>query len=124
MHAMRQREGTALAKDIHGRIQALKDHRLAVAGRAPILLQEGFERMKQRIEKLLGGEAPDVPRLHQELAMYADRGDITEEIVRLDSHMLQFEEHLKARNLWAKPWNSTQKWVAGKYHRLKGEGRI
>jgi uncharacterized protein (TIGR00255 family) len=95
MHAMRQREGTALAKDIHGRIQALKDHRLAIAGRAPILLQEGFERMKQRIEKLLGGEAPDVPRLHQELAMYADRGDITEEIVRLDSHMLQFEEHLK-----------------------------
>jgi uncharacterized protein (TIGR00255 family) len=95
MHAMRQREGTALAKDMHGRIQTLKDHRLAVTGRAPVLLQEGFERMKQRIEKLLGGEAPDVPRLHQELAMYADRGDITEEIVRLDSHMLQFEEHLK-----------------------------
>jgi uncharacterized protein (TIGR00255 family) len=95
MHAMRQREGTALAKDMHGRIQTLKDHRLAVSGRAPVLLQEGFERMKQRIEKLLGGEAPDVPRLHQELAMYADRGDITEEIVRLDSHMLQFEEHLK-----------------------------
>ena len=95
MRAMRQREGTALAKDMHGRIQTLKDHRLAVTGRAPVLLQEGFERMKQRIEKLLGGEAPDVPRLHQELAMYADRGDITEEIVRLDSHMLQFEEHLK-----------------------------
>jgi uncharacterized protein (TIGR00255 family) len=95
MHAMRQREGTALAKDMQGRIQTLKDHRLAVSGRAPVLLQEGFERMKQRIEKLLGGEAPDVPRLHQELAMYADRGDITEEIVRLDSHMLQFEEHLK-----------------------------
>ena len=85
----------ALAKDIHGRIQTLKDHRSAVASRAPVVLQEGFERMKQRIEKLLGGEAPDVPRLHQELAMYADRGDITEEIVRLDSHMLQFEEHLK-----------------------------
>ena len=95
MRAMRQREGTALAKDIRGRIQTLNDHRSAVAGRAPVVLEEGFERMKQRIEKLLGGEVPDVPRLHQELAMYADRGDITEEIVRLDSHMLQFEEHLK-----------------------------
>jgi uncharacterized protein (TIGR00255 family) len=51
--------------------------------------------MKQRIEKLIGTEAPDVPRLHQELALYADRGDITEEIVRLDSHVLQFEQQLK-----------------------------
>jgi uncharacterized protein (TIGR00255 family) len=95
MHAMRTREGTALAEDILGRVQLLRDHRSAVAARAPIVLQEGFERMKQRIEKLLCAEAPDVPRLHQELALYADRGDITEEIVRLDSHMLQFEHQLK-----------------------------
>jgi uncharacterized protein (TIGR00255 family) len=95
MQAMRQREGLALAKDIQGRIQTLRQHRSAVADRAPITLQEGFQRMKQRIDQLLGGDTPDVPRLHQELAMYADRGDITEEIVRLDSHMLQFEEQLK-----------------------------
>ena len=95
MHGMRKREGMVLAEDIRGRIQILKDQRSAVAARAPIVLEEGFERMKQRIEKLLGGEAPDVPRLHQELALYADRGDITEEIVRLDSHMLQFEDQLK-----------------------------
>jgi uncharacterized protein (TIGR00255 family) len=43
----------------------------------------------------LHGETPDVPRLHQELAIYADRGDITEEIVRLDSHVLQFGEQLQ-----------------------------
>ncbi|HKT35916.1 MAG TPA: YicC/YloC family endoribonuclease [Nitrospira sp.] len=95
MHTMRKQEGMALAEDIRGRIQILKNHRSAVAARAPIVLEEGFERMKQRVEKLLGGEAPDVPRLHQELALYADRGDITEEIVRLDSHMLQFEDQLK-----------------------------
>ena len=50
--------------------------------------------MKSRVEKLLGTEPPDIPRLHQELAVYADRGDITEEIVRLDSHMLQFQQSL------------------------------
>ena len=50
--------------------------------------------MKGRVEKLLDSEAPDIPRLHQELALYADRGDITEEIVRLDSHMLQFDQQL------------------------------
>jgi uncharacterized protein (TIGR00255 family) len=51
--------------------------------------------MKTRVEKLLGSEIPDPPRLYQELAVYADRGDITEEIVRLDSHMIQFEQTLK-----------------------------
>jgi uncharacterized protein (TIGR00255 family) len=50
--------------------------------------------MKIRVEKLLGSEIPDSPRLYQELAVFADRGDITEEIVRLDSHMIQFEETL------------------------------
>jgi uncharacterized protein (TIGR00255 family) len=92
---MRKREGMALAKDMLARMLTLKEHRVAVAGRVPIVLQEGFERMKQRIEKLLGADAPDVARLHQELAIFADRGDITEEMVRLDSHMLQFEQQLK-----------------------------
>ena len=95
LHHMRQQEGMALAKDMHGRLQIMKDHRSAVASRVPTVVQEGFVRMKERVEKLLGAEAPDVPRLHQELAIYADRGDITEEIVRLDSHMLQFEQQLK-----------------------------
>jgi uncharacterized protein (TIGR00255 family) len=95
LQRMRTQEGAALAKDMEGRIQTMKQHRSAVAARGPNVVQEGFERMKQRIEKLLGAGAPDVARLHQELAIYADRGDITEEIVRLDSHMLQFEQHLK-----------------------------
>ena len=50
--------------------------------------------MKVRVEKLLGSEIPDLSRLYQELAVYADRGDITEELVRLDSHMIQFEQTL------------------------------
>jgi len=92
---MRKQEGMALAKDMLARLQTMKDHRSAVAARVPMAVQEAFDRMKQRIAKLMEAEPPDVPRLHQELAMYADRGDITEEIVRLDSHMLQFEQQLK-----------------------------
>lgn len=95
LHRMRKQEGMALAEDMHRRIQIMKDHRSAIAGRVPVALQENFERMKQRIEKLMGTEVPDIPRLHQELAIFADRGDITEEMVRLDSHMLQFEQQLK-----------------------------
>jgi uncharacterized protein (TIGR00255 family) len=94
LHAMRKQEGLVLAKDMQRRIVTMKDHRSAVANRSPIVVQEAFERMKERIAKLLGTDPPDLPRLHQELAVYADRGDITEEIVRLDSHMLQFEQRL------------------------------
>jgi uncharacterized protein (TIGR00255 family) len=65
-----------------------------VAGRAPTLAGEALDRMKSRLAKLLEG-VPDLPRLHQELAIFADRTDITEELVRLESHMVQFEQTLK-----------------------------
>ena len=94
LEGMRKREGVALAKDMQGRIQTIRERRLAVAARSPRSVQDSFERMKSRVEKLLGTEPPDLPRLHQELAQYADRSDITEEIVRLDSHMIQFEQQL------------------------------
>ena len=91
---MRTREGKALAADIRSRIQTIRGHQTLVAERSPLLAQEAFNRMKIRVEKLLGSEIPDSPRLYQELAVYADRSDITEEIVRLDSHMIQFEQTL------------------------------
>jgi len=94
LEGMRQREGAALAKDMQGRIQAIRERKSAVATRSPKAVEETFERMKGRVEKLLGAAPPDLPRLHQELAQFADRGDITEEIVRLDSHMIQFEQQL------------------------------
>ncbi len=49
------------------------------------------------MEKLLGGALPDANRLNQELAVYADRSDISEELARLDSHLTQFEGGLKSR---------------------------
>ena len=94
LDAMRTGEGKALAEDMRSRVQTIRGHRTLVAGRTPLLAQEAFNRMKIRVEKLLGSEIPDLPRLYQELAVYADRGDITEELVRLDSHMIQFEQTL------------------------------
>ena len=94
LDAMRTREGNALAEDMRARVQTIREHKSCIAARTPRLAQEAFDRMKIRVEKLLGSEIPDSPRLYQELAVYADRGDITEEIVRLDSHMIQFEETL------------------------------
>jgi len=94
LEAMRIREGKALAEDMSTRIQTIRRHKTLVAARTPRLAQEIFDKMKVRVEKLLGSEIPDLSRLYQELAVYADRGDITEEMVRLDSHMIQFEQTL------------------------------
>jgi uncharacterized protein (TIGR00255 family) len=94
--AMRTGEGKVLAEDMSTRIQTIRRYKTLVAGRSPLLAQEAYNRMKLRVEKLLVSEVPDLPRLYQELAVYADRGDITEEIVRLDSHMVQFEQTLNS----------------------------
>jgi uncharacterized protein (TIGR00255 family) len=96
MDLMRRREGQALGKAVTAHMAAIRDAKEHIAKKAPALAQETFARMKQRVEKLLTVEPPDTARLHQELALYADRYDITEELVRLDSHMVQFGQHLNS----------------------------
>ncbi|MGE3977593.1 MAG: YicC/YloC family endoribonuclease [Nitrospira sp.] len=95
MTKMREKEGGLLAQDILTRLEQVRECRSAVSSRAPLIAQETFDRMKQRVEKLLTDSIPDLPRLNQELALYADRCDITEELVRLDTHMVQFERALQ-----------------------------
>ena len=92
---MRQREGMLLAQDLLARLGQLRECRMMVAERAPLVAQETFDRMKIRLEKLLVEPIPDLPRLNQELAIYADRGDITEELVRFEAHMVQFEQTIQ-----------------------------
>jgi len=95
MANMRKREGALLAEDIRDRLKRLREATTTVSARAPLVAQEAFERMKVRVEKLLGDSIPDVPRLNQELALYADRCDITEELVRLNAHMIQFDDTIQ-----------------------------
>lgn len=97
MDHMKRAEGTALAKAIQQHLGAIQRAKTLVAGRAPGLASDALQRMKTRIDKLLGVEVPDPARLHQELALFADRYDITEELVRLDSHMVQFERTLASQ---------------------------
>ena len=92
---MRRREGAALAKEIKDRLHSIRKAKRQIVERAPEVAREAFARMKARVEKLLGSEPPDVGRLNQELAIYADRYDITEELVRLESHMVQFDHALR-----------------------------
>lgn len=95
MAKMREKEGGLLAQDILARLEQVRECRNAVSSRAPHIAEETFDRMKHRVEKLLADSIPDLPRLNQELALYADRCDITEELVRLDTHMIQFERAIQ-----------------------------
>ncbi|MDH5669212.1 MAG: YicC family protein [Nitrospira sp.] len=93
---MRKKEGVLLSQDLLSRLEKIGEFTQQVGERAPAVAQESFERMKERVRKLVDGEVPDPQRLYQELAIYADRGDITEELVRLDAHMVQFHETVQS----------------------------
>lgn len=97
LDAMRVREGKALARDLTQRIRKIGATADAIEQRAPLVLQQHFARMKTRVEKLLNGGEADTQRLQQELAVYADRGDITEELTRLRSHLAQLDATMRRR---------------------------
>ena len=87
---MRCVEGRALHKDMTKRLQHIVVAREKIQQRAPLVVRGGFERMQARVTELLGTMPLDTARLHQELAQFADRCDISEELTRLDSHIDQF----------------------------------
>jgi uncharacterized protein (TIGR00255 family) len=92
--AMRDAEGQALARDLAGRLAVLRNvaaELKRLAGTAP---EEGERRLRERLSRLVAGGkvAVDEARLAQEVAILADRLDITEELVRVGSHMAQVDE--------------------------------
>lgn len=89
---MRKKEGRFLGEDILNRLNTIDELKGEIAKRAPDVSQELFARMKERVQQLLNGHPLDPQRLYQELAIYADRSDITEELVRLSAHMVQFRQ--------------------------------
>ena len=94
LEAMRLREGEALAVEIAGRLATITDLVQQVTTRAPVAVAGNTERLKERISRLLGETPLDETRIAQETAIMADRMDITEELVRLQSHFRQFTDTL------------------------------
>jgi len=91
---MRIREGQALAEDIRQRNQNILKTIDAIETRSPLVVSEHMERMKKRIQELNQDLAIDENRLLQEVAVFADRTSIAEELVRMKSHCSQMEELL------------------------------
>jgi uncharacterized protein (TIGR00255 family) len=93
---MRQDEGIALFSDMQMRLQAIGEIMGEIRLRAPQVVLEYQKRLSERIKELTAGLELDASRLAQEVAVMADRCDITEEIVRMQSHISQFEALLQS----------------------------
>lgn len=91
---MRQQEGDALLIDLTGRLEFFSKILEQVAAAIPELLVQRKSLLQDRLEKLLGNVQIDPMRLAQEVVVLADKTDVTEEIVRLRSHILQFRSSL------------------------------
>jgi uncharacterized protein (TIGR00255 family) len=91
---MRLREGEALERDLRERRQGLAELVVQVTERAPLVVEEYQVKLQQRLVKLLNDTELDPQRLALEVALMADRCDVTEELVRLQSHFVQFDETL------------------------------
>ena len=92
--AMRAREGAALAAELGGRLRALETGAATIERRAPERLTAELARLKKAVAELAAGVQVDEQRLALEIALMADRVDITEELVRLRTHLAACGEAL------------------------------
>ena len=91
LEAMRVREGTVLAEDLVARLGTIRRRRTELLARAPLVVARYRERLRERVERLRAGLDVDAGRLEQEVALFADRSDVAEELTRLEGHCAHFE---------------------------------
>lgn len=97
LDAMRENEGRALQQELEQRLKAARSLQEQIAASGPTLVSQHHDRLKARLARLLADSEAQVDpgRLAAEVALLADRSDITEELVRLASHFQQFAELLQ-----------------------------
>ena len=93
---MREAEGERLATVLQERIAAAEATLALIADRAPARLVEERDRLRESVRELAGGVDVDPARLAQEIAILADRLDVSEEIDRFRSHLEAFRQALRA----------------------------
>lgn len=95
--SMREAEGEKLAADLSARADTIQEIRDRIEKRAPEIEKEYAAKFKARVEEILGGvyEVPE-ERIALEAAIFADKANITEELVRLGSHISQLRSFLQS----------------------------
>jgi len=94
LEKMRSQEGLTLREDFLCRMQAIEEMIGTIEEKAPGVLRASHDRLAERVRELSGALSIDEGRLAQEVAYLAERSDITEELVRIRSHLNQFREML------------------------------
>lgn len=91
---MRMVEGKAIEEDFLKRLKIIEEYLDVIEENAPKIVDEYKRRLEDKIRKISGEMVLDESRLIQEVAIFADRCDITEEIVRFRSHLKQFRDFM------------------------------
>lgn len=96
---MRQSEGSAIREDLLAHCKAIEEHAAAVGADAPRIVEEYARRLQQRVNMLLAEAQLELDRddLMREVAIFAERCDVSEELARLMSHVQQFVAACDAR---------------------------
>lgn len=94
--AMRAAEGERLYADMSGRLEAVAKLTDRIEDRAPSIVKEYRERMESRMRQIMEEVPYDESRLLSEVAIFSDRVNVNEEIVRLKSHISQMRKMLKS----------------------------
>lgn len=95
LNEMRESEGRALAQEMDGRLNHIAANGKKIEGLAASVRPAYAQRLEQRLKELLADAATDPQRILQEAAIVAERGDIAEEVTRLNSHVQQFQSLLR-----------------------------
>ena len=90
LRAFREAEGAALDRELRSLLAAMGEHVDVMAERSPLALERKQQRLRERVQALLAGSPLDEARLATEVAMWAEKSDITEELTRLRAHMAEF----------------------------------
>jgi uncharacterized protein (TIGR00255 family) len=95
LEAMRRNEGYQLSQDILMKISLIERHVDRISEIAPAVVQDYRERLKERLGDLLDGTTITEERFVGEVALFADKCSIDEELVRLRSHIQQFRQSIE-----------------------------
>jgi uncharacterized protein (TIGR00255 family) len=95
LEEMRLQEGQFLKKDLEKRLSTIQNISGEIREFSKSNSRHEFEKLYQRLNSLIAEDKIDVSRLEQELAIIADRVDITEEVVRMQSHIELFQANMQ-----------------------------
>ena len=94
LKAMRLREGAFLREDLDARMRTVAQQVTDIRERLPEVVKDYQQRLEQRVKEWFRGVDLDAARLAQEAVVFAERGDITEELIRLEAHLQATQELL------------------------------